>query len=169
MPLQSRGITFPWFNLQIDWIGPAPKSSQGNKYLLTVTCTFTKWIVCLPAPNDTVETTALLLMNHLFSCWGLPQSTDSDKGTHFTAGVMIALWKMLGVEMKFYIAYHPQSSGQVKRVNQTIVSMLWKYVSSNGKDWDMKLPLVLMAIRATPHCTTGVTPFDMMTLSLHLF
>ncbi|KAL2076478.1 hypothetical protein ACEWY4_027942 [Coilia grayii] len=172
-PLQSRGITFPWSNLQIDWIGPVPKSSRGNKYLLTVTCAFTKWIECLPAPNDTAETTALLLMNHVFSRWGLPLSIDSDKGTHFTAGVMTELWNMLGVEAKFHIAHHPQSSGQVERANQTIVGMLRKYVSHHGKDWDVKLPLVLMAIRSTPHRSTGVTPFEMMTgremvLPLHL-
>lgn len=172
-PLQRRGISFPWSNLQIDWIGPVPKSSRGNKYLLTVTCAFTKWIECLPAPNDTAETTALLLMNHVFSRWGLPLSIDSDRGTHFTADVMKALWEMLGVEAKFHIAYHPQSSGQVERANQTIVSMLRKYVQGHGKDWDIKLPLVLMAIRATPHRSTGVTPFEMMTgremtLPLHL-
>ena len=172
-PLQSRGISFPWSNLQMDWVGPVPKSSRGNKYLLTITCAFTKWIECLPAPNDTAETTAVLLMNHVFSRWGLPLSIDSDKGTHFTAGVMAALWNMLGVEAKFHIAYHPQSSGQVERANQTIVSMLRKYVNHHGKDWDVKLPLVLMAIRATPHRTTGVTPFEMMTgremvLPLHL-
>ena len=63
---------------------------------------------------------------------------------------MRIMWEMLGVEVKFHMAYRPQSSGQVERANQTIVSMLRKYVSSNGKDWDVKLPLVLMAIRATP-------------------
>ena len=133
-PLQGRGITFPWFNIEIDWIGPVPKSSRGNKYLLTVTCAFTKWVECLPAPNDTAETTALLLMNHVISRWGLPLSIDSDRGTHFTAGVMRIMWQMLGVEVKFHMAYRPQSSGQVERANQTIVSMLRKYVSSNGKD-----------------------------------
>ena len=51
--------------------------------------------------------------------------------------------------------------------------MLKKYVGSNGKDWDVKLPIVLMAIRSTPHRSTGVTPFEMMTgrqmtLPLHL-
>lgn len=39
--------------------------------------------------------------------------------------------------------------------------MLKKYVNSNGKDRDVKLPLVLMAIRSTPHRSTGVTPFEM--------
>ncbi len=48
-----------------------------------------------------------------------------------------------------------------------------KYVSANQKDWDIKLPLVLMAARATPHQSTGVPPFTLMTgrnmtLPLHL-
>ncbi|XP_076852167.1 protein NYNRIN-like [Brachyhypopomus gauderio] len=172
-PLQKRGITFPWSNLQVDWVGPVPKSSRGNKYLLTVTCAFTKWVECLPAPNDTAETTAVLLINHVFSRWGLPLTIDSDRGTHFTASVMTSLWQMLGVEAKFHIAYHPQSSGQVERANRTIVGMLRKYVKANGRDWDIKLPLVLMAIRSTPHRSTGVSPFEMMTgremtLPLHL-
>ncbi|KAF0021998.1 hypothetical protein F2P81_025749 [Scophthalmus maximus] len=170
-PLQNQGITFPWSNLQVDWVGPVPKSSRGNKYLLTVTCAFTKWVECLPAPNDTAVTTAVLLLNHVFSRWGLPLSVDSDRGTHFTSNVMRAMFEILGVEA--WISHHPQSSGIVERANRTIVSMLKKYVNSSGKDCDVKLPLVLMAIRSTPHCTTGVTPFEMMTgremtLPLHL-
>ncbi|KAM3612667.1 uncharacterized protein V6R79_012474 [Siganus canaliculatus] len=172
-PLQRRGITFPWSNLQIDWVGPVTKSARGNKYLLTVSCSFTKWVECLPAPNDTAVTTAVLLINHVFSRWGLPHTIDSDRGTHFTASVMTSLQEILGVEVKFHISHHPQSSGQVERTNRTVIHMLKKYVSGNGKDWDIKLPLVLMAIRATPHRTTGVTPFEMMTgremtLPLHL-
>ncbi len=71
-PLQRKGMTFPWSDLQIDWVGPLPRSTRGNKYFLTVICKFKKWIECLPAPNDTAETTACLLMNHIFSRFGLP-------------------------------------------------------------------------------------------------
>ncbi len=51
--------------------------------------------------------------------------------------------------------------------------MLKKYVATNQRDWDVKLPLVLMAARATPHQSTGVPPFTLMTgrnmtLPLHL-
>ncbi|MBN3318013.1 NYNRI protein, partial [Atractosteus spatula] len=162
-PLQKKGMTFPWSNLQMDWVGPLVRSSRGNKYFLTVTCAFTKWIECLPAPNDTAETTAVLLVNHVFSRWGLPLTVDSDRGTHFTATVMATLWNMLGVKAQLHISYHPQSSGQAERANRTVVSMLKKFVSTSSRDWDIKLPLVLMAIRATPHCSTGVPPFEMMT------
>uniref|UniRef100_A0A1A8EXA5 Integrase catalytic domain-containing protein n=1 Tax=Nothobranchius korthausae TaxID=1143690 RepID=A0A1A8EXA5_9TELE len=58
-------------------------------------------------------------------------------------------------------------------MNRTVISMLRKYVSSNHRDGDVKIPLVLMAIRASPHESTGVSLFEMMTdrqmtLPLHL-
>ncbi len=172
-PLQRKGMTFPWSDLQIDWVGPLPRSTRGNKYFLTVICEFTKWIECLPAPNDTAETTACLLLNHIFSRFGLPLRVNSDRGTHFTAEIMQDVWKLLGIQAKLHISYHPISSGQVERANRTVVSMLKKYVATNQKDWDIKLPLVLMAARATPHQSTGIPPFTMMTgrnmtLPLHL-
>ncbi|KAF7643479.1 hypothetical protein LDENG_00238730, partial [Lucifuga dentata] len=172
-PLQRRGISFPWSDLQIDWVGPLTKSTRGNKYFLTVTCAFTKWVECLPAPNDTAQTTAYLLVNHVFSRFGLPARVNSDRGTHFTAEVMKELWQLLGVKAQFHISHHPMASGQVERTNRTVVNMLKKYVATNHKDWDVKLPLVLMAIRATPQESTGVSPFEMMTgrkmtLPLHL-
>jgi hypothetical protein len=66
-PLQHKGVSYPWSLIQIDWVGPVVRSARGNKYLLTVTCAFTKWVECLPATNDTAETTAVLLLNHVFS------------------------------------------------------------------------------------------------------
>ncbi len=81
-------MTFPWSDLQIDWVGPLPRSTRCNKYFLTMICEFTKWIECLSAPNDTAETTACLLMNHIFPRFGLPLRVNSDHGTHFTAKIM---------------------------------------------------------------------------------
>ncbi len=172
-PLQRKGMTFPWSDLQIDWVGPLPRSTWGNKFFLTVVCEFTKWIECLPAPNDTAETTACLLMNHIFSRFGLPLRVNSDRGTHFTAEIMQEVWKLLGIHAKLHISHHPISSVQVERANRTVVSMLKKYVATNQKDWDIRLPLVLLAARATPHQSTGVPSFIMMTgrnmtLPLHL-
>ncbi len=126
-------------------------------------CEFTKWIECLPAPNDTAETTACLLMNHIFLRFGLPLRVNSDRRTHFTAEIIQEVWKLLGIQAKLHISHHLISSSQVEWANRTVVSMLKKYVATNQKDWDIKLPLVLMAARATPHQSTGVPPFTLMT------
>ncbi len=112
-------------------------------------------------------------MNHIFSRFGLPLRVNTDHGTHFTTEIMQEVWKLLGIQAKLHISHHPILSGQVEWANKTVVSMLKKYVATNQRDWDVKLPLVLMATRATPHQSTGVPPFTQMTgrnmtLLLHL-
>ena len=86
--LQQREISFPWSDVQINWMGPLTKSTQGNKNFLAVTRTSTKWIKRLPAANDTAETTAYILMNHVSFWFRLPNRVDPDRGTHCTADVM---------------------------------------------------------------------------------
>lgn len=162
-PLQKRGIAMPWSNLQMDFIGPVTRSYRGNRYMLTVTCLFTKYVECIPAPNNNSDTCAALLINHIFSRFGLPQQMSSDRGGHFISEVMAKLWKILGVKRRLHIAYRPASSGSVERYNQSIVYILKKFVNETGKDWDVKLPLVLMALRATPNTVTKMSPFELMT------
>ncbi len=41
-------------------------------------------------------------------------------------------------------------------------TLTWS-VSTNQKDWNIKLPLLLMATPATPHQSTGVPQFTLMT------
>lgn len=94
-PLQRRGVTFPWSDIQIDWVGPLPRSTRGKKYFITAMCQFTKWVECLPAHNDTAQTTAYLLMNHIFSRFRLPLRINSNRGTHFSAEVMQGIWELL--------------------------------------------------------------------------
>ncbi len=103
------------------------------------------------------------LMNHIFSRFGLPLRVNSDRGTHFTDKIMQEVWKLLGIQAKLHISHHPIFSGQVERANRTVVSMLKKYVATNQRDWDVTFPLVLMAAQATPHQSTRVPPFTLMT------
>ncbi len=156
-PLQRKGMTFPWSDLQIDWVGPMPRSTRSNKYFLTMVCEFTKWIECLPAPNDTAETTACLLMNHIFSRFGLPLRVNSDCGTHFTTEIMQEVWKLLGIQAKLHISHHPISSGQAERTNRTVVSMLKKYVATNQRDWPLEPPLTSLPEYPCSHWWQGET------------
>lgn len=89
--LQLKEGCQPWTDLQVDWIGPVPQSNQLNKYLLIVTCLFTKWVECFAAPHDNDVTTACLLVNNIFTRWGLSLRTESDRRSNFTSEVMFHL------------------------------------------------------------------------------
>ena len=71
--------------------------------------------------------------------------------------------KFLKIKQNFHISWHPQSGGAVERTNKTIMEVLKKFISGVGKDWDLALPLVMMALRSTPHTSTGLSPHEVMT------
>jgi hypothetical protein len=57
---------------------------------------------------------------------------------------------------------HPQSDGMVERYMKTIEEHLRKVVSTHQRDWDERVPIFLLAYRASTHDTTGMTPANMV-------
>jgi hypothetical protein len=66
----------------------------------------------------------------------------------------------LGIEKTFAVPRHPQTMGQVERLNQTILSMLRKRLDGKDEaDWDLELPFIQFAYRTAVHAGTYDTPF----------
>lgn len=70
--------------------------------------------------------------------------------------------KQLGITAIRTTPYHPQTDGLVERFNQTLKSMLRKFVADTGRDWDKWLPFVLFAYREVPQASTGFSPFELL-------
>ena len=56
----------------------------------------------------------------------------------------------------------PQSDGLVERCNRTLGAQLALVVAKDQKDWDLQLPLVLLAYRSATQESTGCTPALLM-------
>jgi len=65
-------------------------------------------------------------------------------------------------DSKIPYVYHPQSNGHVGRLHMTLHTALSHYVNKSYTYWDLKLPYFLLAYRATPHSTTGYSPFFLL-------
>jgi len=59
---------------------------------------------------------------------GLPESIILDKGVQFVVGMMRELNNLLGVQTKLSTAYHPQTDGQTKRINQKLEQYLRVFI-----------------------------------------
>ena len=148
--------------IAIDVLGPLPVSTTGNKYLLIVQDYFTKWVEAYPLPNQEAVSVAEVLIQHFISRFGVPMSLHSDQGRNFESAVFAEMCDLLGIDKTRTTPLHPQSDGMVERFNRTIEAQLSKFVDYHQKDWDLHIPLLLMAYRTSVHETTGCTPAMMM-------
>jgi len=64
-----------------------------------------------------VKGLARLFKDNVWKLHGLPESMVSDRGPQFAAELMKELNRMLGIEMKLLIAFHPQTDGQTEQIN----------------------------------------------------
>jgi hypothetical protein len=67
---------------------------------------------------------AELYMSRIFCLHGVPMKIMSDRGTQFTLRFWERLHETLDTQLRFNSAYHPQTDGQTKRVNQILEDML---------------------------------------------
>jgi hypothetical protein len=73
-----------------------------------------------------------------------------------------ALWKILGTQLQFSTAGHPQTDGKAENRQRTANTMLRHFVSYNQSDWDEKLRVAVFAINHTRSASTRLTPFEVM-------
>ena len=62
----------------------------------------------------TAEGLVRLFRDNMWKLHGLPESVISDRGPQFVAELTKELNKMLGIETRLLIAFHPQMDGQTE-------------------------------------------------------
>ena len=68
----------------------------------------------------------------------------------------------MGTHLSFSTAFHPQSSGQVERVNQILEDMLRACVISFGKNWEKSLPFAEFAYNNSFQSSLNMAPFEFL-------
>ena len=159
LPLE---IGIPMEQINIDHTVEFPKSKNGNKHILVVTCRLTKFVEAFPVKDLTAVTTANVLAKQVFCRYGAPSSILSDNGGAFTANLTSELFRIYGIDQKVTSPYHPQENGQTERANHTIKGYLAKFVNAQRNNWDDLLPFFCAAYNSSIHSTTLETPFFLM-------
>ena len=58
-----------------------------------------------------------------------------DRSPQFVAELTKELNRILGIEMRLSIVFHPQMDGQTERMNQELEQYLRFFVNHRQKDW----------------------------------
>ena len=69
--------------ISMDVLGPLPRTLNDNKYILTIRCLLTKFVVAAPLQNATATETARAPVDNFICIYGAPVSLLSDLGSNF--------------------------------------------------------------------------------------
>jgi hypothetical protein len=103
---------------------------------------------------------AELYISHIVCYHDIPKTIISDGGSIFVAHFWEQLHEYLHTHLIRSSAYHPQTDGQMERVNQIIKDMLRACVLMDGLKWDKHLPLSEFSYNNSYQESIKMPPFE---------
>jgi len=146
-------------HISVDFITKLPLAQEYDAILVVVDW-LTKMVHFIPTTEKTMaEGLAKLFRDNMWKLYGLPKSIISDRGPQFTAELMRELNQMLGIESKMLMAFHPQTDGQMERVNQELEQYLRMFIDHRQEQWPDWLRMAEFAYNNKVHSSTKTLPF----------
>ena len=118
-----------WSKVSIDISGNHSRSRTGCEYILTAMDHFTKRAEAFPIRDHKAHTVAKVLLDRLFSRFGMPEELLSDQGPEFENELVAERCKALGVRQIRTCSYRSTTNGILKRIHRTLNQMMGKIVS----------------------------------------
>ena len=156
--LHPIAVHAPFYQIGIDFVGPLPRTLNGNRYIIVAIDYLTKWPEARPVATATADETEKFIYEEIICQHGCPQIILSDRGAHFNNQVIQRLVERFKIRHLFSTPYHPQTNGLVERFNRTLCESLAK-LSKETDEWDEYVKPALFAYRTSKQSTTQVTPF----------
>jgi hypothetical protein len=147
--------------IAIDTIGPMPLSSKGNRYALTITDTFTRYLVAVPLPSMDLETTVDALIKHYFCIYGFCERILSDNAKIFVSEIFNKIMKLFNIKHIYATPYFPQSNSILERIHFNIKTHIRTFIDKDFSEWDEILPFAVLTYNSNVHSSTGFSPYEL--------
>jgi len=109
--------------------------SSGHDAIMTVVDSVSKRIhFVLTHMTVTAEGVTRLFLYHVWKLYSLLKHVVSNHRPQFIASFTKELYRLLGIRLSSSIAWHPQTDGQIERVNQKLDQFLHLFVNKQQDD-----------------------------------
>jgi hypothetical protein len=118
-------LSWKWEDISMDFIVGLPNTSQRHDSIWVIIDRLTKTIHLLPVHTTyNAKKYAEIYLDQIVHLHGVPKMIISDRGAQFIAHFWEQLQHSLGTKLIRSSAYHPQTDGQMERINQILEDML---------------------------------------------
>ena len=151
--------SYPFEMLGIDVLGGFKPSRNGYTKIIVATDYFSRFAIASPIVEETADSIAHFILQHVVCQYGAPRILLSDNGSPFTAHANMRLYHSLGIEKRFTTPYMPNCNGLTERFNRTLCSVLASYVSPEHDDWCAYIQMATFAYNTSYNHSVQDTPF----------
>lgn len=153
-----------WDRAQMD-ITYMPSDDKGNRYILLIIDCFTKY--AWGTPLDKRDATSVVNWMETFLTDERPfKIIQSDNGGEFVNEELKSLFARRNIKFINSTPRHPQTNGQIEKLNDTVKRILSKMLDSKGKtpdQWTQLFSNALQTYNNTLHSSIGMAPYTALT------
>ena len=145
----------------MDFITGFPLTVRQHDSIMVVVDKLTKASRFIPV-NSTykADSIAKILTKEILRLHGFSKAIISERDTKFTSNFWKSIFVYLGTKLNFSTTYHPQTNGQIERVNQVLKDMISMYVMEKPSKWEDYLHFVEFAYNNGQQASLGMSPYE---------
>ena len=127
-----------------------------------VTDHFTQYAQACITGSQIALTESKVLWDNFIIHYGLPEKILSDQGRNFESELIINLCKLTGTTKLSSSPYHPETNGQCKRFNSTLIKILGMLPPECKFDWKGSIGMLVHVYYCTHNYAMGFSPYFLM-------
>ena len=147
----------PWSSHAVDFAGPFPSGD----YLMVVIDEHSRFSE-VEIISSTAASTVLPRLETIFSRQGIPQTVKTDNGPPFSGQDFANFANEFGFHLHKTSPLWPEANGAAERFMASLNKNIQASTAAN-RNWKTELQGFLRLHRATPHASTGISPFEALT------
>ena len=147
-PLPIAGI--PFTDLTFDTVGPLSISEDAHRYILSVQCNNTRYVLLFPIRNQDAKTIVDILYHRVFCIFSFPSVIRSDRGSPMMADVTKALFNTFGIKHVVSSPYTPHAQGRLERLHKLLGATLRLYPENERQRWPDLLSSINYGMNCAP-------------------
>ena len=161
-PMENIDATYPMELVHMDYL--MIEANEGGKYVhnLVITYHFTWYAQAIVTSSQTTKCKARNLWDPFIVHYGLPEKILTDQGHNFESDLLKELCEIAQVKKIWTSGYHPQTNGQCKCFNATLIDMLGTLPEKPKSTWREQVPTLVHAYNCTCNSATDFSPYYLM-------
>ena len=161
--LWSILVSYPMELVHLDFLTMGGKADDNRSVnILIVTDHFTKYAQAHVTPKQTAVMVAWTPWVNFLVHYGWPEKILTDQGKSFENNLIQELCELAQVKKLRTSPYHPETNGQCKCFNGTLINMLGTVPTNAKRNWQEWVTTLTHAYNCTVSSVTGFSPYLLM-------